>query len=196
MHEVLCDGISHVGRLLTHRRRINCSRIRPWLQAKAEDDPVLRFDMLAAWDPDNSLSMHSRFSNLAQLASAHLLYVKFRLQVDSICTKCFATVSHTWGLFSLTPEELREVEDAHVCKIKGRRSPDIQSAPPRPQRRPATRRSDSSVPRDQACFRDATDDVGRPHCTRPSMPRAPLFIVRTASLSWSVAIPRGAFGLS
>ena len=81
---MLCDGVSHVGRLLTHRRRTNCSRIRPWLQAKAEHDPVLRFDLLAAWEPDNSLSMHSRLSNLAQLASAHLPYVKFRLQIEPL----------------------------------------------------------------------------------------------------------------
>jgi len=38
--------------------------------------------------------------------------------VESVCMSCFATVSHTWGRFSLTAEELREVEAAHGCKQK------------------------------------------------------------------------------
>ena len=48
-------------------------------------------------------------------------------KVDSVCLRCFATVSRTWGLFSLTPEELGEVEAAHVCKSKRRSSPEIRS---------------------------------------------------------------------
>ena len=39
--------------------------------------------------------------------------------MESVCLQCFATVSHTWGLFSLTTDELPEVEAAHVCKSKG-----------------------------------------------------------------------------
>jgi hypothetical protein len=31
---------------------------------------------------------------------------------------CFSTVSHTWGNFSLTAEQLRAVESAHGCKEK------------------------------------------------------------------------------
>ena len=39
-------------------------------------------------------------------------------KLESICTKCFVTVSHTWGLFALTPDELREVESTHICESK------------------------------------------------------------------------------
>ena len=41
-------------------------------------------------------------------------------RVESVCMSCFTTVSHTWGVFSLTAEELREVEFAHGCEQKQR----------------------------------------------------------------------------
>ena len=38
--------------------------------------------------------------------------------VESVCQKCFVTVSRTWGNFSLTAEELHQIESAHVCDQK------------------------------------------------------------------------------
>ena len=38
--------------------------------------------------------------------------------VQSVCMKCFVTVSRTWGNVALTVEELCKIEAAHVCEPK------------------------------------------------------------------------------
>ena len=41
--------------------------------------------------------------------------------VESICMKCFLTISRTWGDFKITEKELVEIEATHECD-KSRKS--------------------------------------------------------------------------